>query len=48
MCKEISTFRNIKTEKNKFYHHRASIFMKDVDIEKVSVFSKISFDEKKL
>ena len=33
-------------EKNKFYHHKATIFLKDVDIEKVLVSNNISFGEK--
>ena len=48
MCKEILTFGNIEIEKNKFYCHKSSIFLKDVDIEKVLVCSKIYFREKKL
>ena len=35
MGKEISKFGNIEIEKNKFYHHKTSIFLKDVDIKKV-------------
>ena len=46
MRKEILTFGNIEIEKNKFYHHKAPIFLGDVDIEKVLVSNKISFGEK--
>ena len=46
MGKEILTFGYIETEKNKFYHHKSPIFLKDVDIEKVLVSNKISFGEK--
>ena len=48
MGKEILTFRDIEIEKNKFYRNKISIFLKDVDIEKVLVSNKISFGEKKL
>ena len=41
MDKEILTFGDIEVEKNKFYHDKSSIFLKDVDIEKVLVSSKI-------
>ena len=43
MVKEILTFGDIEIEKNKFYRHKA----KDVDIENMLVFTKISFGEKK-
>ena len=46
MGKEILTFGNIEIEKNKFYHHKTPIFLKDVDIDKVLVSNKISFSEK--
>ena len=36
----------LKLKKNKFYHHKTPILLKDVDIEKVLVFNKISFGEK--
>ena len=45
MGKEILTFGDIEIEKNKFYRHNAPIFSNDVDIEKVLVYSKISFGE---
>ena len=34
MAKEILTFGDIEIEKNKFYHHKTPIFLKDIDIEK--------------
>ena len=37
---------DIEIEKNKFYLHKAPIFLKDVYIEKVLVPKKISFGEK--
>ena len=43
MRREILTFGNVKTEKNKFYCYKSYIFLKDVDIEKVLVSNKISF-----
>ena len=36
--------RILKLKKDN-YHHKAPIFLKDVDIEKVLVSNKISFDE---
>ena len=35
--KEILTFDNIEIERNKFYHNKTPIFLKNVDIEKVLV-----------
>ena len=46
MCKEISMFEDIEIEKNRFYHHKSSVPLRDVDIEKVLVSDKISFGEK--
>ena len=46
MGKEILTFGNIEIEENTFYCRKTPIFLKDVDIEKVLVSNKISFDEK--
>ena len=34
MSKEILTFDNTEIAKNKFYRHKALIFLEDVDIEK--------------
>ena len=45
MGKEILTFGNIETGKNKFYHNKIPIFLKDVYIVKVLVSSNISFGE---
>ena len=39
-------FRNIEIEKNKFYHHKSRVTLKNVDAEKVLVPSKISFGKK--
>ena len=44
---KISTSGDIEIEKNKSYRHKSSIFLKDVDIEKVLISNKISFGEKK-
>ena len=46
MGKEILAFGNIEVKKNKFYHHKTSIFLKDVEIKKILVPNKISFGEK--
>ena len=46
MGKEVFTFDSIEIEKNKFCRDKTAIFLKDVDIEKVLVSNKISFDEK--
>ena len=42
MSEKILMFGDIETEKNKFYRHKSSIFLKDVDIEKVLKSNKIS------
>ena len=39
--KEILTFGDIETEKNKFYRHKSPVFLKGVDIEKIPVSNKI-------
>ena len=41
MGKYVLTFFDIKIEKNKFCCHKTPIFKKDVDIEKLIVFTKI-------
>ena len=46
MGKEILTFGDIKTEKNKFYRNKIAILLKDVDSEKILVSNKISFGKK--
>ena len=37
MGKEILTFSDIELEKNKFYHHKVPIFLKDLDIVSISI-----------
>ena len=46
MSKEILTFGDIEIGKNKLYHNKTPILLKDIDIEKVLVSNKISFGEK--
>ena len=46
MVEEILMFGDTEIEKNKFYRNKASIFLKDEDIEKVLVSNKISFGER--
>ena len=46
MGKEILTFGDIEIEKDKFYHHKCPIFLKDVNIDKVLVSNKISSGKK--
>ena len=46
MDKENFAFRDTVIEKNKFYRNKSLIFLKNVDIEKVLVYNKISFGEK--
>ena len=48
MGKEILTLtlKVLKLKKKKIYCHETPIFLRDVDIEKVLVSYKISFDEK--
>ena len=46
MGKEILTFGDIEIEKNKFYHDKSPVPLRNVDIEKVLVSSKISFGKK--
>ena len=43
--KDSLIFRDNEVEKNKFYHTKTSVFLKNVD-EKALVFNKIFFDEK--
>ena len=45
MGKKIWTFGDIEIEKHKFYRNKTLIFLKNVDIEKVLISKKISFDE---
>ena len=46
MGKEILTFGDIEIEKNKFYHDKSPVPLRNVDIEKVLVSSKVSFGKK--
>ena len=46
MGKEFLTFGKTEVEKNKLYHHKTLIFLKDVDIEKVLISSKIYLGRK--
>ena len=46
MGKEFSNFVKTEVEKNKLYHHKTLIFLKDVDIEKLLISSKISLGRK--
>ena len=46
MIKETLMFENIEIEK-KNYHHKTSVPLRDVDIEKILVSNKVSFGEKK-
>ena len=39
-------FEDIELEKNKFYHHKTAIFLKDVETEKVLASNKITFGKK--
>ena len=43
MGKEVLAFGNTEMAKNKFYHNKTPIFLKDADIKKVLVSNKISF-----
>ena len=44
--KEILTFGDIEFQKNKFYHHKAPFYLKDIDGETISVSNMISSGEK--
>ena len=46
MGREILTFGNTESEKNKFYHHKTPNFGGDVDIEEVLIPNNISCGEK--
>ena len=46
MGKQIRTFGDIEIEKEFFPCHKAPIYLKDVDIEKVLVSNKTYFGEK--
>ena len=44
---KILMFGDIEIEKDNFYRNKSTVFLEDVDIEKVLVPNKISFGEKK-
>ena len=46
MGKEILNFGNIEISKNKFYHHKILVPLRDADIDKVLVCNKIYFGRK--
>ena len=46
MVKEILTFGDSDIEKNKFYHNKTPVFLKDVDIEKVLVSTRFPLVKK--
>ena len=43
MDKEILTFEDIETEKDKFYDNKIPVSLKDIDIEKMLVSNEVSF-----
>ena len=43
---KILMFGDIEIEKDNFYRNKSTVFLEDVDIEKVLVPNKISFGEK--
>ena len=47
MGKEILTLGDIEIKKNKLYHHKSPIFLKDVDIGNLLVCKETSSHEKK-
>ena len=40
-------FGKTKIEKQKFHQHKNPVSIYDIDINKILVFSKVSFDKKK-
>ena len=46
MGKKNLTFVYIEIEKNKFYHNKTLISLKDINIQKILVSNNISFGEK--
>ena len=46
MRNEILMFGDIEIEKNNFYHKKTSIFLKDVDMEKLLISNTTSFSGK--
>ena len=43
MGKEIITFGDIKIENHKFHQHKNPIFIYDVDIDNIVIYSKFPF-----
>ena len=48
LVKELLTFDDTEIDKNKFYHYKSPVPLRDLDIEKVLVSNKISFGEKNI
>ena len=48
MDKEILTFGHIEIGKNKCYHYNSPVPLRDVDVEKVLVYNKISLGKENL
>ena len=48
LVKELLTFDDIEIDKNKFYHYKSPVPLRDLDIEKVLVSNKVSFGEKNI
>ena len=46
MNKAIIKFDNIKIEKQKFHKHKIPISIKNIDINKIVVYDKVSFGKK--
>ena len=46
MIKETLIFGDIEIGKNRFYHNKSRISLRDVDVEKVLVSTKIYFGKK--
>ena len=46
MGKEVLVFGNIEIEKNKFYHYKSPVPLRNIDIEKVLVSKKFFFGKK--
>ena len=47
MGKEVLVFGNIEIEKNKFYHYKSPVPLRNIDIEKVLVSKKFFLAKKK-
>ena len=46
MSKEIITFDDIGLEKHKFYLNKSALLMHDINIDRILVSSKVSFQKK--